>query len=555
MIDQLIRKYINNNIQKLSESLNEADKDITVDTESGWNFVIPSSKSIRGQKANNTAKENGALTGLMVIARKRGKKETNDSKLISDVKKMFDEVVIPGRFNPATTLFVYMQVVNKPKKKVWNVWAIDKKRSGINSAVQELLKQQEKIYQRPATGTAIIDASKIDEIDKITFMSYDMANNWFTLLKKSNLTTELKLPTLIDIKQFQDVEDTSITESQIVYLQKQDVSGNIYNVYRTNNGILGGFEDEYLLYKNIKITLVGGFSGKALMSISPAGDNYLFTPLEGSMIAGYTIGNAFGEMEFDGKFTKGLPDSGTVEIRGLGKDINGTFTGRVGVMADADNLISSLYLLEGEIEYGNGLTFKGKFAPPNSKTAPKGSPLNGTLYNKQKQILGQYINGKLKTTGDLTFPYEWNSNDYGVVTVYKLYSNVYVRIPSLDAWGETTKNNFQENSFDSSVKDVFTIIQDPERVKELNKEILNIEPPVTNPKIQVTATKSNLYTWNSGSSRFKKIYANVPLKNNNYEIITTKEGKIEGTSTKKTFYEIKVSGQLVYILNTDVKKV
>ena len=68
-------------------------------------------------------------------------------------------------------------------------------------------------------------------------------------------------------------------------------------------------------------------------------------------------------------------------------------------------------------------------------------------YNKQKQILGQYVNGYLKSNKDLKFPYTWNSKDYGVITVYKQGDNVYVRIPSLDAWGETTKDNFQEKSF------------------------------------------------------------------------------------------------------------
>jgi hypothetical protein len=535
MIEQLIRKYINSNIQRLSEN----SADITVDTESGWKYLIPSSKSIRGQRANNNAKKNGAMTGLIVIARKRKKTVTNDSKLIDDIKKLFDEVIIPGKYDPIKTLFVYMQVLNKSNKKVWNIWVIDKKRSGINAAVQELLKQQEKIFQRTDISGKIVNASKIDEIDKITFMSYDMANNWFNLLKKSDLSTTLNLPNLIDIKQAQDTTDTDIKESQIVYLwRSSDVeggSGNRYNVYRTNNGILAGFEDELILYKDIKILLPGSFQGKALMQIAPDGIDYSFTPLEGTVKSGaYKIGNNEGEITFDGKFINGIPASGTAEIKGVGVDNNGTFNGQFKSIVNVDNLLQSLGLDNGTMEYSNGLTFKGKFE--------KNHPYEGTLYNKQKQILGQYVNGYLKSNKDLKFPYTWNSKDYGVITVYKQGDNVYVRIPSLDAWGETTKDNFQEKSFDGSVKDIFTLTQDPARVAQLNKDILNIEPelpptptPTPNNKnkkkkyVVVTGNTINVYTFSNGEFVINKRNSTTNAKDRTtgWPLTSTKSAKIK----------------------------
>ena len=567
MIEQLIRKYINSNIQKLSESLTEAD-DITVDTDSGWKFTIPSSTSIRGQQANNIAKKNGAVSGLMVIARKQKKTTTDDSKLIADIKKLFDEAIIPGQYNIATTLFVYMQVLNKSNKKVWNVWVIDKKRSGINAAVQELLKQQEKIFQRTDISGKIVNASKIDEIDKITLMSYDMANNWFNLLKKSNLSTTLNLPNLIDIKQAQDTTDTDIKESQIVYLKRSsDVEGgggNRYNVYRTNNGILAGFEDELILYKEIKILLPGSFQGKALMQIAPNGIDYSFTPLEGTIKTGaYKIGNYTGEIIFDGKFINGIPATGTAEIKGVGIDNNGIFNGQVQPSVNVDNLLQSLGLDNGTMEYSNGLTFKGKFE--------KNQPYEGTLYNKQKQIIGQYVNGTLKSSTELKFPYTWNSKDYGVITVYNQGNNVYVRIPSLDAWGETTKDNFQEKSFDGSVKDIFTLTQDPVRVAQLNKDILNIEPvvpptPTTTPNIRkkkyvvLTGNMINVYTFSNGEFVINKRNSETSIKDRTtgYPLTSTKSAKIKnGDGRTYKMYKIIVQvgreSSTFYIPSSGVK--
>jgi hypothetical protein len=563
MIEQLIRKYINSNIQRLSESLTEAD-DITVDTDSGWKFTIPSSTSIRGQRANNIAKKNGAVSGLMVIARKQKKTTTDDSKLIADIKKLFDEAIIPGQYNIATTLFVYMQVLNKSNKKVWNVWVIDKKRSGINAAVQELLKQQEKIFQRTDISGKIVNASKIDEIDKITFMSYDMANNWFNLLKKSDLSTTLNLPNLIDIKQAQDTTDTDIKESQIVYLwRSSDVEGgggNRYTVYRTNNGILAGFEDELILYKDIKILLPGSFQGKALMQIAPNGLDYSFTPLEGTIKTGpFEIGNKEGEIIFDGKFINGIPASGTAEIKGVDVDNDGIFIGQIKPIVNVDNLLQNLGLDNGTMEYSNGLTFKGKFE--------KNQPYEGTLYNKQKQIIGQYVNGTLKSSLELKFPYTWNSKDYGVITVYNQGNNVYVRIPSLDAWGETTKDNFQEKSFDGSVKDIFTLTQDPARVAQLNKDILNIEPvvpptPTPTPNIRkkkyvvLTSNTINVYTFSNGEFVINNRNSATTVKDRTtgYPLTSTKNAKIKnGDGRTYKMYKITVQGSTFYIPSSGVK--
>lgn len=568
MIEQLIRKYINNNIRRLSESLTEANDDITVDTASGWKFIIPSARSLRGQKATNIAKKNGAIDGLMVIARKSKKTTTDDSKLISDIKKLFDEAIIPGKYDPIKTLFVYMQVLNKPNKKVWNIWVIDKKRSGINSAVQELLKQQEKIYQRTDISNKIITANKIDEIDKITFMSYDMANNWFNLLKKSNLSTTLNLPNLIDIKQLQDSsDDTDIKESQIVYLWRSSEfeggGGNRYIVYRTNNGILAGFEDDQILYKDIKILLSGHFQGKALMQITPDGLDYSFTPLEGTIKTGaYKLGNASGEIVFDGKFINGLPAAGTAEIKGLGADNSGIFTGQVKPTVNADMLMQSLGLDNGTMEYNNGLTFKGKFE--------KNLPSEGTLYNKQKQIIGQYVNGRLKSTSELKFPYTWNSKDYGNITVYKQGNNVYVRIPSINGWGETTQDNFQENSFDGSVKDIFTITQDPVKVAQLNKDILKIEPeipPIPSPTptpvvpkkkkyIVLTGNTINVYTYNGNEFVINTRNSSTTNKDRTtgYPLTSTKSAKIKnGDGRTYKMYKIKDNGLIYYLPESGVK--
>jgi hypothetical protein len=564
MIEQLIRKYINSNIQRLSEN----SADITVDTESGWKYLIPSSESIRGQRANNNAKKNGAMTGLIVIARKRKKTVTNDSKLIDDIKKLFDEVIIPGKYDPIKTLFVYMQVLNKSNKKVWNIWVIDKKRSGINAAVQELLKQPETKIQRPDISGKIVDTSKIDKIDKVTFMSYDMANNWFNLLKKSDLSTTLNLPNLIDIKQAQDTTDTDIKESQIVYLwRSSDVEGgnrNRYTVYRTNNGILAGFEDELILYKDIKILLPGFFQGKALMQITPDGIDYSFTPLEGTITTTtYEINTDKkhqGEITFNGKFINGIPTSGEVEIRGAGIDNNGTFNGQVLVDIRDDNY-TNFRLDTGTMKYTNGLTFQGKFK--------QFKPYEGTLYNKQKQILGQYVNGYLKSNKDLKFPYTWNSKDYGVITVYKQGDNVYVRIPSLDAWGETTKDNFQEKSFDGSVKDIFTLTQDPARVAQLNKDILNIEPelpptptPTPNNKnkkkkyVVVTGNTINVYTFSNGEFVINKRNSTTNAKDRTtgYPLTSTKSAKIKnGDGRTYKMYKIIVEGSTFYLPASGIK--
>ena len=546
MLDQLIRKHIQrylNETKILSED--------NIKTESGWDFVIPDANSLRGQKADQLAKQSGAITGLMIIASRRSykffgynsknKKTFNDAALSSDVEKMFDFVAkkyFPTKYDPSKTLFIYFKVLDKSNKKIWNVWAVDKDSSGINKISTEWKSALQK-------STYYVQSElQINKIQSVALMNYSQATSWFSTLEKAkqdlNLNTKLNLPNLNSIKTNVDIESESL-ESQEVYV---DQTGNVVD----SKG------------NPIDVVTYGFTDGTAEMKISPDGESIIIKPLNGTQGIREFDTNRTGI--FTGEFKNGAPFKGLIVYDNAKTDeiqqFNGEVESKIRTVGDQQDF--EFNKIKGKATLANGIIFNGDFKNDDF--------WNGEVFNNKGQAIGHYENGKYER--GLKYPLDWKVKDT-VFIVYEKGDKVFLNIDN--SWGELEKTYFEKEVF--FTEDISNVkgINDPKEISKLNKEFKGIESkedakitpsPEPKPKpsgkkkyIRIISSSINLYSW-SGSD-FKIEYKNNSVNVNktsetDYVYRTPKKGTIQGGSTTQyTFYPITIQGTKLWIPSKFVK--
>jgi len=441
MIDQLIRKHVQNYLNESKQLFEDTVNTAAIDTKSGWNFLIPSADSLRGQKAQRAAVANGAFTGLMIIATRRSykvfgytspnKKTFNDAELENDVKKMFDAAArkdFPNKYDPKKTLFVYFKAVDKKYKKIWNVWAFDKQETGINTIVKQWKTELEKSTYFKETEL------KIDRIQSISLMSYNQAEDWFSSLEKAKqdfkLDTKINLPNLSAIKTADDSDDNTQKSKTVTV----DTEGKV-------------FDDKG---QQIPVN-AGGFSnGEAELRPSPDGESVILIPLIGNQTIVEHDTNRSGR--FYGIFKDGAPASGTVTYDSAEGDQIVEFDGELStkIFRKGDKQSFTFTKIKGQSKYANGFTFDGEFKD--------NIQWNGKLFNNQDQALGRFEQGEFKL--GLKYPFEWSTSEY-TFKVYNDGDKVYFNaIDSPEAWGEMSKDIFENKIYltnslkDSSIKHI-----------------------------------------------------------------------------------------------------
>lgn len=575
MINQLIRKYIKNYAVQLSESalLSEADKK--------WEApYIPAFDTRIGMKVDNAAQSAGAITGLPVISKRTRKGTYTESELNELVKQVFEKAAkknFPDKYNPKTTLFIYYKALDKTNKKVWNVWAIDKNETGINQLSKEIKQSLQKTTYFTQTE------QQLDKIQAVPLMTLEQANKWFTYLeessKKLNLSSKLNLPKLDKIKTDVVGDDTQDITTQVVVVKARtetvvnddgstvDVSTGNYDVYDTNNN---------LIYSDVNSE---GFTGTAKLSISSDAESLIIQPIDGRIRVQEFNTNRSGV--FTGKFDEnGLPLEGVVEYGTAEeqqiKKFEGKLKSEIKTQLDGQNF--NFKALKGRATYGSGIIFEGEFK--------NNVRWNGTVFNKNKQPIGQIINGEYKR--GISYPKDLEINIDGKLnkfTVYELDNTLYVYDQQGKLWGKIIdKDKFEKEDLytqDKSIFDNTSSVTDAATIKKLNKKFIPNaddvpvpgpeEPPTPTPtptpkptpqpaakKKYIVFTTNTANVYELDGSEFVLYQADVPTtpadKTTGYLLLGTKTAKIKGgSSTQYKMYKAKISGLTVYVPSRFVK--
>jgi hypothetical protein len=559
MIERLIRKYIKNYAVQLTESslLSEADKK--------WEApYIPAYNTMIGMKVDNAAQAAGARTGLPIISKRTRKGIYSESELDNLAKQVFAKAAqhyFPTNFDPETILFVYFNALDKTNKKVWNVWAIDKDETGINKLSKEIKQALQK------TTYFAQWEQKIDKIQAVRLMTLDEANKWFTSLqefsKKLNLETTLNLPKLNKIKTDVVGDDTQNITTQVVVVKNRikldttddgepiEVDTGNYDIYDTDNN---------LIYSDVTSN---GFTGTAKLSISSDAESLIIQPIEGRQLI--IEFNTKRSGVFTGKFDgNGLPLDGVVEYEDAEEQQTEKFEGKlkstVGTRSGKQSF--TVWKLKGRATYGSGIIFDGEFKDDK--------PFDGDVFNKNKQSIGQIVNGEYKSGIRYPKNLEIDVDDIDgknvKITVYKLNNNLYVYDIEGKRWGKVIDINKFENedlyNQDVSIFNNIASITDTAEIKKLNNKFIPTvdndgipepeETPPPTPKLKPAAKKKyvvfttntfNIYEFKN--SEFVLYESNVPTessdKTTGHLLMGTKTAKIKGgSSTQYKMYNIKV---------------
>ena len=557
MIERLIRKYIKNYAVQLTESslLSEADKK--------WEApYIPAYNTMIGMKVDNAAQAAGARTGLPIISKRTRKGIYSESELDNLAKQVFAKAAqhyFPTNFDPETILFVYFNALDKTNKKVWNVWAIDKDETGINKLSKEIKQALQK------TTYFAQWEQKIDKIQAVRLMTLDEANKWFTSLqefsKKLNLETTLNLPKLNKIKTDVVGDDTQNITTQVVVVKNRikldttddgepiEVDTGNYDIYDTDNN---------LIYSDVTSN---GFTGTAKLSISSDAESLIIQPIEGrqNIIEFNTNRSGIFTGKFDGN---GLPLDGVVEWGDAEEQQTEKFEGKlkstVGTRSGKQSF--TVWKLKGRATYGSGIIFDGEFKDDK--------PFDGDVFNKNKQSIGQIVNGEYKSGIRYPKNLEIDVDDIDgknvKITVYKLNNNLYVYDIEGKRWGKVIDINKFENedlyNQDVSIFNNIASITDTAEIKKLNNKFIptvdndgipepeETPPPTPKPaakKKYVVFTTNTFNIYEFKNSEFVLYESNVPTesldKTTGHLLMGTKTAKIKGgSSTQYKMYNIKV---------------
>ena len=570
MIDQLIKKYLQEYIQKNSISLiNEV---IETSSKSGWTVEILDYKSIKNQRANNKAQSAGAQSGMVIIATKQRKAKTNDELLETDIRDLLEanDVRSTGYpFDPATHLFVLMQVKNKPYRKIWNLWAIDKRTSGINDTSKEIKTALQKSKYYASTSL------NIDRLQGIPLMNYAQTENWFKYLTKQHddlkLKTKLKLPKLESMKDDVSVDPSNIS-SQIVTIQahQSDATDDKYSL--DDMDIIGA---DNKLITTIPSSDTGFFVGKSYMTVSADGESLTFEPIEGVQSILEKISGRSGT--FEGTFKNGAPSEGeAIYDEGINDDDVIVFNGKLDSTIETKitgTQTFSFKFKSGTAEYKNGFLYKGTWK--QGKEYDKTAFDTGELYNKENKLVGSYTDGEYKQIQSnlelqptetensetipevITYPYEWNTM-LGKWTIYNEGNKVYY-FNDQSIWTSIDKQEFENKVVSGETITFVPIVDEAEQTrldglfsKTHRSTTTPIRPPSKKKYIVVKSSVSdvNLYTLDNNKFKFYvKTSAQANDKSNGHKLLDTKTLVIQGRTdaTKYKMYNFKDSGQSIWI--------
>lgn len=568
MIDQLIRKYLLEYEQKNKSSLIAEDK-----SQSGWTIELLDYKSIKNQRANDKARKAGAQSGLAIVATKPKKAITTDSLLETDILNLLEKgnVRYTGfPFNAKNHLFVLMKVKDKPNRKIWNLWAIDKNITGINQTSEQI----KKILQ--STKYSTTTSQNIDRLQGITMMSYTQAEAWFKILQKQqkelDIKTKLKLPNLESIKDDVTADVNLKLKSQQVEIVYTD-DAESFNVYSVNKQLLTNVED------------TNGFIGTAYMTVSADGESLTFEPIDGTQGVREYESNRSGL--FIGKFENGAPYDGNIQWNTPEEESEDVieFTGRLNSKIKTkfnDKQDFTFNMLNGVAKFNNGFIYNGtwdqtKYYDRNFKT--------GELFNKEGKLVGKYTDGKFESVKSnlelqqntsetpeenieaITYPYNWLTSDAGTIVVYNDANTVYY-LHDNSFWLSCDKQEFENKIQSNEAITFIPVIGEPEQVKldGLFSKTRNSARPVTPPPaprrktkyVVMTASRVNLYYRNSnGTFKFTSgADAASADKTTGHKLLDTKKGKIQGRTdnTEYTMYYFKdTSGRGYWIPSTYAK--
>ena len=530
MLDQLIRKHVQNYLNESKQLFEDTVNTDAIDTKSGWNFLIPSADSLRGQKAQRAAVANGAFTGLMIIATRRSykvfgytspnKKTFNDAELENDVKKMFDAAArkdFPDKYDPKKTLFVYFKAVDKKYKKIWNVWAFDKQETGINTIVKQWKTELEKSTYFEETEL------KIDRIQSISLMSYNQAKDWFSSLEKAKqdfkIDTKINLPNLSAIKTADDSDDDT-QKSKIVTV---DEGGKV-------------FDDKG---QQIPVETYGFVNGDAELRTSPGGESLILIPLEGVQYIIERNTNRPGY--FVGTFKEGAPSNGVVEYNEAEGDQIKMYEGEVSseIITKNGSQSFTFFKIKGRATYANGFIFDGEFKDNNR--------WNGKVFNNKNQAIGQIVQGKFEF--GLKYPFEWSTSEH-TFKVYNDGDKVYFNsIDTPEAWGEMSKDKFENeiyltNSFENSGIKHIDSWQDI--VNLFNKFEGKLPDASTFKDLFIRIVKSPIDLYKKTGSEFKLEFSGQPVNLSN-DTETDYSYKKQETSKGTIYYLIEIESEEFWI--------
>ncbi len=512
----------------------------------------------KAQQAAEYAKDSQPQT-------KARKAKTNDGLLETDIRDLLEanDVRSTGYpFNPATHLFVLMQVKNKPYRKIWNLWAIDKRTSGINDTSKEIKTalQKSKYY----TSTSL----NIDRLQGIPLMNYAQTENWFKYLTKQHadlkLKTKLKLPKLESMKDDVSVDSSNIS-SQIVTITTNEKDANLRDITSIDNKLI----------TTIPYADSNGFIGKAAMSVSADGQSLTFEPIEGVQSIQEKISGRTGT--FEGTFKNGAPSEGeAIYDEGISDDDVIVFNGKLDSTIETKitgTQTFSFKFKSGTAEYKNGFLYKGTWK--QGKEYNKTAFDTGELYNKENKLVRSYTDGEYKQIQSdlelqptetentetipavITYPFEWNTTS-GKWTIYNEGNKVYY-FNKKSTWTSIDKQEFENKVVSGETITFVPIVDEAEQTRldglfSKTHRATNTTPvrPTSKKKyivIKNNVTEVNLYTLENNKFKF---YIKLPPersdKTTGNRLVDTKQLPIQGgNDTRYKMYNFKSGGSSIWI--------
>lgn len=572
IIDQLIKKYLQEYLQKNNISLIKEDK-----SQSGWDIKLLDYKSNRNRRAISVAQSAGAMTGLAIVATKKRNVSTNDALLDTDIETILEKGNIRYTgypFNADTHLYILNRIKDNPYKKVWNLWVVDKDTSGINATADEIKKRMQSTKYYTTT------LQKINRLQGIKLMTYQQAESWFEYL--SSQKSELKIESKLDLPKLQLIKtDTYDSKTNEIKTQKVKIE---YAPANDNEKTVYSLTNQFIIRGNTA-DIAPGFSGIAMMRVSADGNDLTFEPIEG--IHQVITRNTNISGEFEGKFQDGAPYDGHVHWSTYGNnddmvDFTGILTSKIYTEADGTQNFTFKYV-NGVATYYNDFTYKGswkqRFVGNNTDFD------TGELYNAEGKLIGSYKNGEYtaiksdielqqaqseqdKINTKITYPYTWATTD-GDLIIYNDGSDK-VFYFHINHWTSTSLTDFENKVVSGEPITFIPVINEEEQTRLDNifnkQHIKNTTRNQTTPTptkktkyIVVISNKVNLYYRNSDgsfTSAYRDVSANPADKSTGHKLLDTKKGKIQNMGNAEyTMYYFKQDNNGFWIPSHFVKLV
>lgn len=450
-IQHIIQRYLNE--QHLFTD-NSANPDTTVGDRieviglaprSGWKFRIVGEKNIisnfRADVVDRRAVENGAAAGFLIVATTKDKEQQklNDKDLfwsIADLAKQSN--VIKQYYDNTNYQFVVSSpIVNRKRKKTFNVWIID---ISETSAYGQLLSIIERLYKQ-------------DPLDLIVYVPNLKFRE--SVIQQSKITTQqMVIFQTNELKRFIKTLKQTKPELYNNIFPRGARSEKILNSIPNFEQLDKQFEDLPPDIKTGQIVDIDEieYIGKGRYDIDPITGLTRIVPISGMIKSGLYLYDLFTRqgVEFIGQIKDELPVSGIIELPGdYIRSVRSKFDGTLKAQKTAEGEIEAwfesgkLYLrneTDEEYAYFESSTTNG--------FSKNGDYLNGTWWERKSptdpyEKVGIEINGKYrKAPKELTYPYTTPKNGI-FYTTNQSPSYVYNYNLVDKQWDRYDKNKFE----------------------------------------------------------------------------------------------------------------